>query len=126
MATIIKTILLLAAFFAQSCSTVGEKSKSGLVGRWQWVDSRHTAEYVFFENGNFTGYVTGDGALLSKFTGKWLLRDGVIFYEYTSDKMGRILVGTKDRDKVLELVHDHFVIEAADGSVRKYVRVSEG
>lgn len=126
MPTTIKTILLLAAFFAQSCSTVGEKAKSGLVGQWRWVDSRHTAEYVFLENGNFTGYVSGDGALLSKFTGKWLLREGTIFYEYAGDKMGRIRAGTRDRDKVLEIAHDYFVIEAADGSVRKYVRVSEG
>jgi beta-lactamase class A len=124
--TTIKAILLLAAFCTQSCSTVGEKAKNGLVGRWQWADSQHTAEYVFLENGNFTGYVTGNGALLSKFTGRWLLRQGVIFYEYTGDKMGRIRAGTRDRDKVRDIAHDYFVIEAADGSVRKYVRVSGG
>ena len=40
--------------------------------------------------------------------------------------MGRIPVGTKDRDKLLRIGRDYFVIEAADGSVRKYVRASNG
>jgi hypothetical protein len=126
LSTIVKTILLLAAFFSQSCSTIGEKAESKLVGRWRWTDSRHTAEYVFFENGNFSGYVMGDGTLLSKFTGKWLIREGAIFYEYSGDKTGHIPRGTKDRDKLLAVARDHFVIEAADGSIRKYVRVSGG
>lgn len=126
MSTIVKTILLLAAFFAASCSTTGQKVESKLVGRWQWNDSRHTAEYVFLGNGNFTGYVTGDGTLLSKFTGRWLIRDSAILYEYTGDKMGHIRAGTKDRDQLRTITHDHFVIETADGSVRKYLRVSGG
>ena len=122
----IKTLLLLTVFFAASCATVGEKAESTLVGRWRWTDSRHTAEYVFLRDGTFTGFVTSDGALLSKFTGKWAVREGAILYKYTSDKTGRIQVGTKDRDKLITAAHDHFVIEAADGSVRKYLRVSGG
>jgi hypothetical protein len=127
LSTIAKTILLLIAFFAaSSCSTIGEKAESKLAGRWQWTDNRHTAEYVFLGNGTFTGFVTSDGTLLSKFTGKWLIREGAILYEYTNDKTGHIRAGTRDRDKLLAITHDHFVIEAADGSVRKYVRVSGG
>lgn len=121
----VKTILLLAAFLASSCSTIGGKAESKLVGRWRWIDSRHTAEYVFLRNGNFSGYVTRDDTLLSKFAGRWLLRDGAILYEYTGDKMGHIPPGTRDRDKLRSITHDHFVIEAADGSVRKYVRVND-
>jgi len=121
-----KTFLLLAAFCVASCATVGEKGEPTLVGRWRWTDSRHTAEYAFLRDGTFTGFVTGDGALLSKFAGKWLVREGAILYEYTSDKTGRIQAGTRDRNKLLAAAHDHFVIEAADGSVRKYVRVNGG
>ena len=63
---------------------------------------------------------------MSQYTGRWLLRDGAILYQYTSDKMGRIRVGTKDRDKLLRVDPDYFMIEAADGSVRKYVRSGNG
>jgi hypothetical protein len=67
-----------------------------------------------------------DGALVSQFSGKWLLRNDAILYQYTSDKTGRIRVGTKDHDKLLGIGRDYFIIEAADGRVRKYVRAGDG
>ena len=124
----VKTILTLGAFLVASCASVGEKTESKLIGRWHSVDQRgHTAELSFLGNGTFSGSVSGDdGSLISQFTGRWLLRDGAILYHYSSDKMGRIRVGTKDRDKLLKIERDYFVIEAADGSVRKYVRAKSG
>ncbi len=124
----IKTVLTFGAFLVASCASVGEKTESKLIGRWHSVDQRgHTAELAFLGNGTFSGSVSGDdGSLISQFTGRWLLRDGVILYHYMGDKTGRIRVGTKDRDKVLRIGRDYFVIEAADGSVRKYVRARHG
>jgi hypothetical protein len=124
----VKTILTFGAFLVASCASVGEKTESKLIGRWHSVDQRgHTAELSFLGNGTFSGSVSGDGgSLISQFRGRWLLRDGAILYQYSSDKMGRIRVGTKDRDKLLRIGRDYFVIEAADGSVRKYVRAKSG
>lgn len=62
---------------------------------------------------------------ISDFTGKWFLANSSIFYEYTGDTKGSIPAGTKDRDRLLEIAKDHFVIRAADGSERRYVRVAE-
>ena len=125
----VKTILTCGAFLVASCASVGEKTESKLIGRWHSVDRMgHTAELSFLGNGTFSGSVSGgdNRSLISQFTGRWLLRDGVILYQYTSDKTGRIRVGTKDRDKLLRIGRDYFVIEAADGSVRKYVRAGNG
>jgi len=124
----IKTVLTFGAFLVASCASVGEKTESKLIGRWHSVDQRgHTAELSFLGNGTFSGSVSDDdGSLISQFTGRWLLRDGAILYHYSSDKMGRIRVGTNDRDKLLRIGRDYFVIEAADGSVRKYVRAKSG
>jgi hypothetical protein len=124
----IKMVLTFGAFLVASCASVAEKTESKLIGRWHSVDQRgHTAELSFLGNGTFSGSVSGgDGSLISQFRGRWLLRDGVILYHYSSDKMGRIRVGTKDRDKLLRIGRDYFVIEAADGSVRKYVRARNG
>lgn len=121
-------MLIFGAFLFASCSTVAERADGKLIGKWRSTDQRgHTAEYEFLANGTFRGSVVDyDGSLLSKFAGRWVFRDRVISYEYTSDKTGRIRAGTKDRDKLLRIGPDHFVIEAADGSVRKYVRVSNG
>lgn len=123
-----KTILAFAACLVVSCSTAGNKSEIKLVGRWHSSDnSGNKAEYEFFGNGTFSGSVrSNDGSLMSDYTGRWRLRDGTILYRYTSDKTGRIRVGTTDSDKVLRIDRDYFVIEAADGSVRKYLRVSNG
>jgi hypothetical protein len=121
--TDLKLVLALCALILASCATVGEREENKLVGRWRSTDRQHTAEYAFFENGTFNGSVTGGGALVSKFTGKWLVRDGAILYEYTADEMRRIPVGTKDRDKLLRIGRDQYIIEAADGTVRKYIRV---
>jgi hypothetical protein len=128
LATAVKTVLIFGAFLFASCSTVAERADSKLIGKWRSTDQRgHTAEYEFLANGTFRGSVVDyHGSLLSKFAGRWVFRDRVISYEYTSDKTGRIRAGTKDRDKLLRIGADHFVIEAADGSVRKYVRVSKG
>jgi hypothetical protein len=123
---VLKSILALGALGMTSCSTVGARTESQkLVGRWRSTSAQHVAEYIFLGNGTFSGFVASEGALLSQHTGKWLLRDGAILYEYTSDKIGRIRVGTKDRDKLLKIGRDYFVIEAADGSVRKYVRAAK-
>jgi hypothetical protein len=121
-------VLTLGAFLVASCSTVGEKAENKLVGKWHSSDrSGNTAAYDFLGNGTFSGSVKSEeGAVISQYTGKWRLRDGAILYEYTGDKTGRIRAGTKDHDKLLKIERDYFVIEAADGSVRKYVRAKTG
>lgn len=127
MSIALKLILGLGALVMASCSTGGAKTeRQKLIGHWRATDERYVAEYTFLGNGTFSGLVASERSLLSRYTGKWLLRGGSIRYEYTSDKMGRIPAGTKDRDKLLRIGRDYFVIEAADGSVRKYVRVSNG
>jgi hypothetical protein len=122
--TDLKLVLTLGALILASCATVGEREESKLIGRWRSTDRQHTAEYAFFDNGSFKGSVTGGGALVSKFTGNWSLRAGAILYEYTGDEMKRIPVGTKDSDKLLRIGRDQYVIEAADGTIRTYQRVS--
>ena len=123
-----KTILTFGAFLVASCSNVGQKAEAKLIGKWQTSDQRgNTANYEFLGNGTFSGSVRSyDGSIISQYTGRWRLRGGAILYQYTSDKKGRIRVGTKDRDKLLRVDPDYFMIEAADGSVRKYVRSGNG
>jgi hypothetical protein len=46
-----------------------------------------------------------------------------LLYTYLSDALGRIPAGATDRDKLLGIQKDFFLIEAADGSRRRYLRV---
>ena len=61
--------------------------------------------------------------LISKFTGRWSVDGNNLLYTYTSDALDKIPAGTTDRDKLLSVHEEFFVIEAADGSRRKYLRV---
>ncbi len=104
---------------------MSEPTDRKLVGRWRAANQDQTAEYVFAGDGSFTGWVKAGRATISKFTGKWSVASGAIFYEYTSDAMGAIPPGTKDRDKLVKIAPDFMLIQAADGSERRYVRVPE-
>ena len=112
--------------FLTSCATVGgDAATTKLVGRWRSQNQAQTAEYIFAANGTFTGTVVARGTVVSNFTGKWTLKSGAILYEYTGDTMGSIPVGTRDRDKLLSVAPDRYLIEAADGSRRTYVRITD-
>jgi hypothetical protein len=63
------------------------------------------------------------GKLESKFTGTWDVKGDHLLYSYISDELGRIPAGATDRDKLLSLERDSFLIEAADGSRRRYSRI---
>ena len=125
MSTLLRILLSLAALLIVSCATVAVDPASKLVGRWRSQNLAQTAEYVFAADGTFTGTVAASGTILSNFTGKWSLEGGAILYEYTGDTLGNIPAGTKDRDKLLSIAPNHFTIEAADGSRRKYVRAGD-
>ncbi len=105
-----------------SCGTVTRLPARELVGQWRCRLGPQTCQYVFRENGTFSGYVTEGGALLSNFSGRWRRNGDAIHYEYTNDTVGKIPPGTTDRDTLVEIARNYFVIEAADGSRRRYVR----
>lgn len=122
MILLLRSVVTVVALLSVSCATVSDDPAAKLVGRWQSQTQAQTAEYVFKPNGTFTGTVAASGTIVSNFTGRWSLKAGVILYDYTGDTLGRIPAGTKDQDKLLSIAADHFMIEAADGSRRKYVR----
>ena len=105
-----------------SCAGVGPTSSS-LVGEWRYADRIQACRYVFNRDGSFEGDVVYQTELVSKFKGRWSARDDVLHYRYISDALHKIPAGTTDRDKLLSVQRDYFIIEAANGSRRKYLRV---
>lgn len=61
--------------------------------------------------------------MIMKFTGRWSVVGDTLFYTYLSDAFHRIPVGAKDRDKLLSVQPEFFIIQAADGKRRKYSRI---
>ena len=111
-----KIALVLTCFLLASCA-------SPLVGEWRYADQTQSCRYDFKRDGRFTGEVRYRSKLVSKFTGTWSVKGDRLLYTYISDDLGRIPAGATDRDKLLDIERNSFLIEAADGSQRRYFRL---
>lgn len=118
-----KTVLALTLLSLASCAGWHSNSPSSLVGEWRYADEIKSCRYVFNRNGTFTGDVVYHGKTVSKFTGRWSVEGDTLLYTYISDALHKIPAGAIDRDKLLDVRPEFFIIQAADGSKRKYLRV---
>lgn len=117
---------VLAALFLLSfaaCAAVERQSRAELVGHWRYADSTQSCDYSFKPDGSFTGQVRQRARIVSNFTGRWTVRGNALHYTYVSDVFGRIPPGATDRDQLLEIKRDSFLIQAANGEQRRYRRV---
>ena len=118
-----KAVLALFSLLAiASCATIGSLAGSKLVGDWRYSDELQSCHYSFKPDGSFSGEVTQRGRLVLKFTGRWRVEKDAVLYVYLSETRGRIPPGTTDRDQLLEVKKDSFVIQAANGERRRYLR----
>ena len=113
----------LLLFAMGACTTVERQSRAQLVGHWRYADQQQSCDYSFQPDGSFTGQVKFRTKVVSKFNGRWRLLESALFYTYLSDSLGRIPAGTTDRDQILEIRPQSFLIQAANGEQRRYQRV---
>ncbi len=118
-----KAVLALTLCLMASCAGLRSSSPSSLVGEWRYADKIQGCHYVFNRDGSFKGEVVYHAKLISKFTGRWSVEGDTLLYTYISDALGRIPAGAIDRDRLLVVQKEFFIIEAADGSKRKYLRI---
>jgi hypothetical protein len=118
-----KAVLALTLCLMASCAGLRSSSPSSLAGEWRYADKIQGCHYVFNRDGSFKGEVVYHAKLISKFTGRWSVDGDTLLYTYISDALDRIPAGATDRDKLLSVHREFFIIEAADGSQRKYLRV---
>lgn len=120
---VMKAVLALFSLLViASCTTTGSRTGSKLVGNWRYSDEIQSCRYSFSPDGSFSGEVTRGRKLVLKFAGQWKMEKQAILYVYLTEARGRIPRGTTDRDQLLELREDSFVIQAANGERRRYVR----
>jgi hypothetical protein len=118
-----KIALVFISCLLASCASLPSDGENSLVGEWRYADKTQSCRYHFQRDGTFTGEVRLKTKLVSKFAGTWAVRGDSLLYTYVDDELGRIPAGATDRDKLLRVQRDSFLIEAADGSRRQYVRV---
>lgn len=118
-----KAVLVLTLGLMTSCAGFRPSSSTSLVGEWRYADKIQSCHYVFNRDGTFKGEVVYRARRISKFTGRWSVAGNSLLYTYIKDELKRIPAGATDRDKLLSVRRDFFIIEAADGSRRKYLRI---
>lgn len=118
-----KIALVLISCLLTACANLASERRNSLVGQWRYADSIQSCRYHFKADGRFTGEVMYRARLVSKFTGTWVVEGDRLLYTYISDELGRIPAGATDRDKLLSIQKDSFLIEAADGNRRRYSRI---
>jgi len=106
-----------------ACASIERRDHADLVGHWRYQDATQSCDYSFEADGAFTGQVRHRGKIVSKFSGRWMLKGQALLYTYISDVFGRIPPGAKDQDQLLDLKLDSFLIRAANGDRRRYYRV---
>lgn len=122
-AFITNTLLaVLASAMLPGCATVDRRSRAPFVGNWLYSDKVQSCRYSFNIDGSFRGEVTYHGVTISRFTGRWTVKENALLYTYLADAFGRIPAGVTDRDQILEIAPDSFVIRAANGERRRYRR----
>jgi hypothetical protein len=120
MKSVFAVFLLLAM---AACANAERRNRNALVGHWRYADEKQSCEYFFKADGSFTGEVRVQAKLISKFTGRWTIKDDSILYTYLSDAFGRIPTGVTDRDRLLRMEPNSFLIRAANGDERRYRRI---
>lgn len=119
-----KSVLLSVLFLSLiSCVSRDRENRAQLVGEWRYVDAEQSCDYSFKPDGSFTGKVKYRSKIVSKFNGRWNVTATSILYTYVKDAFDRIPAGTTDRDQLLDITEDSFLIRAANGDRRRYTRV---
>jgi hypothetical protein len=74
-----------------SCAGLRSNAPSNLVGEWRYADRIQACRYVFNRDGSFEGDVVYRTKLISKFKGRWSVRDDVLLYKYVSERSTKFL-----------------------------------
>jgi hypothetical protein len=123
-ATMKAILAFLSILLITACASIESQSRvRELVGDWRYADKIQCCRYSFSLDGSFTGEVRLQERLVSKFTGLWSIKERSLHYTYLSDALGRIPPGATDRDELLEVKKDSFIIQAANGDRRRYMRL---
>jgi hypothetical protein len=100
----------------------GYSRNSRLVGRWIHDGPDSVATLALAADGTWSGTVTLRGQPEAQFEGKWLTDKDYIYWLYTKSSTPKVKPGARDKDKLMEIGDDYFVLHTRDNREPKYVR----
>ena len=121
-----KTICFLLFIITSTLAFPESHGHRSLIGHWKHVENpKNNSEIVFREDGTFSGSATKNGAVYRGYEGKLLIRGTSLYYLYTKVSSPYIKPGQRDRDTILEIGSDYFVLQLRDGRTRRYERIKD-
>jgi hypothetical protein len=95
-----------------------------LVGHWRYADKFYGCDWILQEDGTFTGSVTRGGILVSRQTGRWIIEGDQLVCSSIRDEFN-MLGSSTDRDLLLEVTEQFFIIKTRQGIRRRYERIDQ-
>jgi hypothetical protein len=96
-----------------------------LVGRWRARQGAYVCEWVLKDDGTFVADVAERGITISHVIGAWGIESTELVSTCNEDEFDLVGPGHQERDVLLEVATDHFILRTRQGIRRKYERVHE-
>src|SRR5438552_12836498 len=86
-----------------------------LVGCWRGREGAYTCDWVLQRDGTFTADVSQRGVAISRSIGTWTIEGGELVSVCTKDEFDLIGPGHIERDMLLEVSADYFILGTRQG-----------
>jgi len=94
-----------------------------LVGHWTYNGPDGVATLIIAADGRWSGTFTPPGQTEAQFEGKWITYNDHIHWLYTKSSTPKVKPGARDKDRLVEIGEDFFVLHTRTNREPRYVRV---
>jgi hypothetical protein len=96
-----------------------------LVGSWRVRQGAYVCDWVLKSDGTFVADVAEHGITISHVIGGWVIEGTELVSTSTKDEFDLVRPGHQERDVLLVISADYFVLRTRQGIRRKYERIHE-
>ncbi len=96
-----------------------------LAGRWRTRQAAYGWDWLLRVDGTFTADISEHGVTISRPIGTWSIESDELVSVYSDDEFDLIGRGQRDRDRLLEVTEEYFILTTRQGIRRRYERVHE-
>jgi hypothetical protein len=116
-------VLIILAMHLPLAVADGYSRNPRLVGHWTYKGPEASSILIISKDGTWSGTVTLPDQPEAQFEGKWLTDEEHIYWLYTKSSSPKVKPGGRDKDKLVEITEDFFVVDTRSNRRVKYIRV---
>jgi hypothetical protein len=96
-----------------------------ILGHFRTGNFSNNCDIHFKVRGYYSGICSSKNKILWTYSGVWQIKGHYLNTLYTKSSLRSVPPGTKDKDKIIEIKDNYFIIENQSGRISKYVRNPE-